>query len=301
MSIVAESLSSVNEMASLSDSPSFRLTSETLYGMDTQNSTKAAVTSFLADSLANPSVTQENEKERPMNETCGLQHGIAFALLDRIPHTRGGEPNLWRTPSSQIIDPKKSVVKLTGRTPQDPQVGLADQVGGQLNPEWVEWLMNWPLGWTSLDPLRKDNFDDWEQRTQTSSKNVSGGIVRSMWWDNDPSEASHRQESVKQRTEQHSDSLPRLPHERTFENGDMGSGTSKAIDMRDLPNGVSAETESPVYPLRESGMFEREGQAVSRIALGIKNRVDRLKALGNGQVSLVAATAWHLLSEGLNV
>lgn len=34
----------------------------------------------------------------------------------------------WRTPNSTVIDAKSSVKKLSGRTPQDPQVGLADQV-----------------------------------------------------------------------------------------------------------------------------------------------------------------------------
>ena len=29
---------------------------------------------------------------------------------------------------------------------------LAGQVGGQLNPTWVEWLMGFPLGWTDLEP-----------------------------------------------------------------------------------------------------------------------------------------------------
>lgn len=28
---------------------------------------------------------------------------------------------------------------------------LNDQVGGQLNPTWVEWLMGFPIGWTELD------------------------------------------------------------------------------------------------------------------------------------------------------
>ena len=32
-------------------------------------------------------------------------------------------------------------------TPTDPQVGLADQVGGSLNPTWVCWLMRFPLTW----------------------------------------------------------------------------------------------------------------------------------------------------------
>ena len=30
---------------------------------------------------------------------------------------------------------------------------LDTQVGGQLNPTWVEWLMGWPLGWSELKPL----------------------------------------------------------------------------------------------------------------------------------------------------
>ena len=34
----------------------------------------------------------------------------------------------WRTPNAQIIEAKSSVVKLSGRTASDPQVGLADQV-----------------------------------------------------------------------------------------------------------------------------------------------------------------------------
>lgn len=28
---------------------------------------------------------------------------------------------------------------------------LNDQIGGQLNPMWVEWLMGFPLGWTDLN------------------------------------------------------------------------------------------------------------------------------------------------------
>ena len=36
---------------------------------------------------------------------------------------------------------------------------------------------------------------------------------------------------------------------------------------------------------------------VGRVANGVAARVDRLKAIGNGQVPLCAATAWKLLSE----
>jgi DNA (cytosine-5)-methyltransferase 1 len=36
---------------------------------------------------------------------------------------------------------------------------------------------------------------------------------------------------------------------------------------------------------------------VGRVADGVAARVDRLKAIGNGQVPLCAATAWRILSE----
>lgn len=30
---------------------------------------------------------------------------------------------------------------------------LSEQIGGSLNPAWVEWLIGWPLGWTSMEPM----------------------------------------------------------------------------------------------------------------------------------------------------
>jgi len=38
---------------------------------------------------------------------------------------------------------------------------LNAEVGGPLNPMWVEWLMGWPLGWTDLGPLAMDRFQQW--------------------------------------------------------------------------------------------------------------------------------------------
>ena len=33
-----------------------------------------------------------------------------------------------------------------------------------LSPEWVEWLMGWPIGWTDLKPLGTDKFLRWQQQ-----------------------------------------------------------------------------------------------------------------------------------------
>jgi len=38
---------------------------------------------------------------------------------------------------------------------------LPGQIGGQLNPTWVEWLMGWCIEWTDLKPLEMDKFQQW--------------------------------------------------------------------------------------------------------------------------------------------
>lgn len=35
------------------------------------------------------------------------------------------------------------------------------QVGGLLNPEFCEWLMGVPIGWTDLKPLATELFREW--------------------------------------------------------------------------------------------------------------------------------------------
>ena len=41
---------------------------------------------------------------------------------------------------------------------------LGVQVGGSLNPAWVEWIMGWPIGWTDLKPLGMDKYQEWRQQ-----------------------------------------------------------------------------------------------------------------------------------------
>lgn len=35
------------------------------------------------------------------------------------------------------------------------------QVGGPLNPDWTEWFMGWPIGWSAVKPLETDKFLHW--------------------------------------------------------------------------------------------------------------------------------------------
>ena len=53
-----------------------------------------------------------------------------------------------------------------GTNTLDRQIRCGDPKGrnpcaGSLNPDWVEWLQGWPLGWTHLDPLESADIRPW--------------------------------------------------------------------------------------------------------------------------------------------
>jgi hypothetical protein len=65
-------------------------------------------------------------------------HGMRN-LNDVVAH-----PHMWATPTV------KGDYNRAGLSSQSGD-GLATQVGGALNPTWVEWLMGFPAEWTALD------------------------------------------------------------------------------------------------------------------------------------------------------
>lgn len=44
----------------------------------------------------------------------------------------------------------------------------------RLNPDWVEWLMGWPIGHSALKPLATDKFREWQR--QHGGCSMSGGV-----------------------------------------------------------------------------------------------------------------------------
>jgi len=50
------------------------------------------------------------------------------------------------------------------------------QKTGQLNPEWVEWLMGWPWGWTSSDELYGLYWPSWSADPHPMPPRTARGI-----------------------------------------------------------------------------------------------------------------------------
>ena len=47
--------------------------------------------------------------------------------------------------------------------------------GGSLSPDWVSWLMGLPVGWTSLEPLPREEYNQWLQMQRD-------GTWWAQWW-----------------------------------------------------------------------------------------------------------------------
>jgi hypothetical protein len=72
---------------------------------------------------------------------------------------------LWPTPCASASK-GSSPAALTRKNGRDRSSDRIDHAvmasdGGQLNPEWVEWLMGWPIGHTALKPLETGRYQEW--------------------------------------------------------------------------------------------------------------------------------------------
>ena len=159
----------------------------------------------LADSVKNwptpatrdyKGVSGKGRQKRKGNPADTLPNAIA-----QYPTVTANE-NASGTPAGNMQKMLGNDPRVRGETPEQWSKGA-------LNPTWVEWLMGWPIGWTSMEPITALDWRDWSV---------------------DPAD---------------SDEVP-------------------------------------------------------RVATGIKHRVSRLKAIGNGQVPQVAALAWKILTEEIN-
>jgi hypothetical protein len=58
----------------------------------------------------------------------------------------------------------KRAKAIYGAGPTLLEVVWGDRDGGSLNPNWVEWLMGWPIGWTDLRRLATGKFQQWRSQ-----------------------------------------------------------------------------------------------------------------------------------------
>ena len=97
-------------------------------------------------------------------------------LQAAVKESNGGIPTrqTYPTPSNSMMttgdmeqaryagnDPKRPSYRQANTSFQESTHENQKGQRGQLNPDWVEWLMGWPIGWTALKPLGMGRFARW--------------------------------------------------------------------------------------------------------------------------------------------
>src|SRR5690606_34653100 len=100
---------------------------------------------------------------------CSLLEGLELSLetWPKSGMTEDGyaypQPNLvqamYPTPTCHNAKEGGYPAEHTRNTPT-----LGARVGGKIHPEFTEWMMGWPIGWTDLKPLGMDKFQLWRQQ-----------------------------------------------------------------------------------------------------------------------------------------
>jgi DNA-cytosine methyltransferase len=139
---------------------------------------------------------------------------------------------LWPTPAAQ--DGKNSTLPQSQKE-RDTIPGAVIKQGqeGQLNPDWVECLMGFPIGWTNPEVDEPEPWPGWPAPMGAKMRATPAA------WDCQGASGG-------------------------------GQGRSLRTDIYNIKNGLTEVGQFPYEP--------------PRVAKGIKNRADRIKALGNAVV-----------------
>lgn len=146
------------------------------------------------DTGAGGEISADKAADFAAGKTRASGNVIQIRLCDQVRH-----PQLWPTPTVCGNNNRKGLTKTSGDglatavlktypTPKCQDAGaalfdrrkgnLGEVIHGQylnggnatpqtksarLNPNWVEWLMGWPIGYTDSKPLATDKFRLWRQ------------------------------------------------------------------------------------------------------------------------------------------
>ena len=140
-----------------------------------------------------------------------------------------------------------------------------------------------------LPHAQHDRIRWWEQQSQGFEKEIAElANTECMGWQERPSE---RRELAEQETSNQSDYCGEASGERETASDSECSGLER---REDCGKQEVTWTRSGGSPIGHANWWSTEPN-VGRVAHGVAARMERIKAIGNGQVPLCAATAWRIL------
>jgi len=108
------------------------------------------------------------EKARTLKRDSG--HDVQVRLMDQVahPHLRPKYPTPTRSAANQSYRTEYTGGGLRldefviAKYPTPTATAYNGWSPGRLNPDWVEWLMGWPVGWTDVERDTVDTSWDWD-------------------------------------------------------------------------------------------------------------------------------------------
>jgi hypothetical protein len=243
-------------------------------------------------------------------------NGVLFQHPTAERPINGTGSGFWPTPTAHNAKETNAPSEANRNEPT-----LASRVGGHLNPMWVEKLMGWPEDWSSIKPISHIKMLFWLMGFEHDAERCVNQILRML-------QKGNVQEEIREATGRFfgiSEAAVLLAQlceytDRPYEAW-VFMESKKAFEKQMRGLRVSEETSSP--SCRPEQQEQRAGEysdalqalsrflahygkeawqdgswedAVPRVESNVSARVDRLKAIGNGQVPVVAATAFRILS-----
>lgn len=92
--------------------------------------------------------------------------GEFWALTTPALHTSENESGFWPTPTAIKRNGGAALCKWGGARAREKLRTMVSQreLNGPLGTEFPSWLMGWPIGWSSLEPLETARFQEWQQQ-----------------------------------------------------------------------------------------------------------------------------------------
>lgn len=94
-------------------------------------------------------------------------NGVVFQHPTSVRPINVTGSGLWLTPQANedaCGTPNGKMQKMLGNDPKIRGTTPEEWARGTLNPNWVEWLMGWPIAHTDLEPLETGKYLKWQQQ-----------------------------------------------------------------------------------------------------------------------------------------
>ena len=92
-----------------------------------------------------------------------MKGGPRQAITSLAVMVKAVDRGMWPTPTAVTNTGGAALCKWggSGARAKLRTMVTKEELNGSLNPQWVAWLMGWPIGWTSLEPLAMAKFRVW--------------------------------------------------------------------------------------------------------------------------------------------